>query len=623
MTRFGSLLREGRGIVSHSVSRTSDRCIVLILAARIGALMAGLTCLAPAMTSAQPFQEVPLLAKRVVAFRVGTDDFNDQIPNQDRRLWSVASHSSYAPLLDQRRRILANPWVRSIELSGPVRDLLRLSRDECRENDTNRSDLKQCTPPASNEVDRLELDWIGAGTPDQVFFDQLNDPGVGPQQTLEVFPFQTRSLTDPGVELRLVSGPPVPHVQQWSAMTAPPLGEGTGYLIDQITLFPFRTGERGSDQPPQIAPYEHVSGVLLGSDPAGPFGEDSVYFTLPPSTLPQTVAIWFRPVPSVSTASVAAYVSCGQKPDHTAMKFPSRVAGQDQPIFVDLSGQKCLSGWHVVLASSEVQDVVFHMTVAEHLSQREFAELRIGIEFVTSGPPEEALIRATLRQAAWRFYGVTGGTQLLRSFRYNPSGACSNVHVCWRNRPKLAGCAFDGQAVTDTMTGSVHICSLPMFGNVGPNAATLSHEFGHAFAKLADEYWASNDFAKICGFSGVGIRRCSHSVMGYQFDNRNSLCTSQSHDRAPELFIQQPGENPKTGAWPWTTGPFNVLGPNTITECANGETNFAGPFAVSAWNQMQAAGIVPLPHPNRTPVNFNYQVFSRSPARQEIGQNLN
>jgi hypothetical protein len=154
------------------------------------------------------------------------------------------------------------------------------------------------------------------------------------------------------------------------------------------------------------------------------------------------------------------------------------------------------------------------------------------------------------------------------------------------------------------------------------DAAILAHEFGHLLTGLEDEYWSSNDFAKICGQSGIDIKRCSHSAMSITWSaDVNSLCTDKTHDSAPELLIQ-------TAVDARNFKKFTIAGPYTRYECSDGATNHGGTHAASGWHQMYylpfdaPRGIIPHPHPDWSPLNFSYRVFANSPARTEIGQNL-
>ncbi len=133
-----------------------------------------------------------------------------------------------------RRRILANAWARSAEISGPASttgDPLFMSDDTFRENGPNVCPytFMSCTPTTPAERDRLEVYWAWDYTTpeDQVFNDDLNR-AVGPRDTLLIPAAGMNSMLFPGAHLRFVSGPAVsyPTGARWTPMAPAPSGEG-------------------------------------------------------------------------------------------------------------------------------------------------------------------------------------------------------------------------------------------------------------------------------------------------------------------------------------------------------------------------------------------------------------
>lgn len=135
---------------------------------------------------------------------------------------------------------------------------------------------------------------------------------------------------------------------------------------------------------------------------------------------------------------------------------------------------------------------------------------------------------------------------------------------------------------------------------------------------IADEYWLSNTVSTICGLSGVGVHRCSHSIMTISDANRvTSLCTNRNHGLATEHLTQR-----LSGGMPARDGV--VRGLNTITECWGGSINAAGPWGNSAWAQANASGLVPTSHPQDiSSDNYSFELFSRSsfsPVLWDVGR---
>lgn len=381
-----------------------------------------------------------------------------------------------------------------------------------------------------------------------------------------------------------------------------------------------------------------MSGVLLG----GPFGttEDSVTFRLERRAR-QTLAVWLdAPVTATGvtvSSPVRVLARCGAAPTHTSYARAAWASSVYSPAFLELTAP-CADGWFVTVVSISTAPAAFHVRVGVHRAGREWSSIRVGIESATSGPAEEAFIRAVVREAAWRVYGATGGSQLVRSFEYVGSCDNTNVHICFRNRPRggTGGCAEGtGYFVAGGSLGSVHLCTdpTPSLSLRGPAYAVavsraanlLAHEFGHLFTGtglvdswLQDEYFRSESpFNEICGFSRVFLNRCTHSLMAGSWSPRVvSLCVPRTHNAAVEVFFQAPPFTmPRTLAI--------ARGGDTITECSDGRVNTVGPAHSSAWDQLRASGAIEAPHPNWTPDNFSFVPFAGSRSIDSIGRNLN
>lgn len=598
-----------------------------VVAVSVGAIglatVAGVAC-------AQEFGERPLTVATTVPLTIDSREF---LPSA-----SGLNPGDYAPLLDMRRRVIANSWVRSAVISGPHDDTRRLSPDVCVEdpnppNDTvfPRSPPLPCTPIPEHDVDRVEVywGWSYAAREAVARSDDLNREFL--RIGLSAHATGGNSLLFPGLFFRFTSGPPPPWLggePTWTSMATaggPPRGEDSGFRIDRITLRPsLPPGARGFRNPLTIAPYERVSGVLLGGAPWTT--EDSVTVRLERRPR-QTLAVWLDPA---SSAPVHVYARCGAAPTHTA-PGTHIFATSRTPAYITLTSA-CPEGWFVTIVNISAGPAAFHMRVGAHRAGREWSNVRVGIESPTSGPAEDAFIRATLRLAAWRLYGTTGGTQLIHSFVYTTPGSCTDVTICWRNRPPgrgISGCeAGRGYYYAGGSLGTVHLCLDPRDPGfpVGRAANLLGHEFGHLFTGtglidswLQDEYFRSESPSnEICGWSDVWLSRCTHSMMSYSWDPRIvSLCVPGNHNRAVEVMWQTP---------PWTM-PVRLAiadGPDTITECTSGAVNRTGPYGESGnsgWSQLWRANAVPAPHPAWTPDNFDFLPFVNSSVNR-IGGNV-
>lgn len=410
--------------------------------------------------AAQSFQARPLTTTVTVPFR---------IDSQDDVLRSLAfAGDDYAALLDWRVNIVANSWTRFARLRGPSTSR-RLSEDGCVETRFARADLP-CTPMPNSDRDSLGYRWgttLAWGT---LYADQLNRTvSPLPLQLGSIPPYANASLQNPGTEFRFFSGPTVPFdtAIPWSGLTGgPPRHEDTGFLIDRIDLIPSSPPAQGDTWEPTTGPHRRVMGVLRG----GTDGAEDKYEFWVSSAQPANLAIWGRN-PSLGTTSIddafvgEVYVRCGAKPTTTANDYYRTFYQwtQNVPAFLRLrereDGSICTSGWYVTIVNATGLNFMFNVLVGRNYPSREWTNVRVGIEF-PAGAEEQQWIRQALREAAWRIYGASGGSQVLHSYSIDPPGSCSNVTVCWRNRP-MGGAACKNQTgVTwpGTPIGTVHIC---------------------------------------------------------------------------------------------------------------------------------------------------------------------
>lgn len=578
----------------------------------------------------QDFGERPLTVATAVPLTIDSGEF---LPSA-----SGINPGDYAPLLDMRRRIIANSWVRSAFLSGPSDPTRRLSPDRCVEDPNPpdpttfpRTPPLPCTPTPAEDVDRVELywGWNYDHREDVAFEDDLNR--LMGRTGLTALTRVGNSLLFPGLFLRFVTGPPPPWLggaPTWTSMVTaggPPRGEDSGFRIDRITLRPTSPPARGFRYPLTIAPYERVSGVLLGGAPWTT--EDSVTFRLERRPR-QTLAVWLDPA---SSAPVEVYARCGAAPTHTAPGM-HLFATARTPAYLELT-PACAEGWFVTIVNVSAGATAFHLRVGAHRAGREWSNIRVGIESPTSGPAEDAFIRATLRLAAWRLYGATGGSHLVRSFSYSTPGSCTDVTICWRNRPPgsgISGCEEGrGYYYAGGSLGTLHLCLDPRNPDYTLESAAniLGHEFGHLFTGtglidswLQDEYFRSESpDREICGWSDVWLSRCTHTMMTDSWSPRIvSLCVPGNHNRAVEVLWQTP-------PWDMPVRLAVASGPDTVTECTSGAVNRTGPHGSSGnsgWSQLWGANAVPAAHPAWTPDNFHFLPFANS-SISRIGRNLN
>lgn len=175
--------------------------------------------------SAQSFGYRHITSCQTVPFvfgtAVGPEDF-------ELDAWGTINPSAPAPFagqqrlqanLSQRYRVLANPWVRQVQVS------------------LSRSSFDPFATAGGTSGDRLELDWFYASTPNQI-------TNTTSAITLPP-PTGTDSLMFPGSILRVVTGPDSVR----SAST--PEHESWGFLTQSILACP--NGSQGNATWPTLA----------------------------------------------------------------------------------------------------------------------------------------------------------------------------------------------------------------------------------------------------------------------------------------------------------------------------------------------------------------------------------
>lgn len=523
----------------------------------------------------------------------------------------------YMASLDQRRRIIGNPWIRSATLSGPYIEGRRLAADVCRETHQFISGYPCTTVPAA-ERDRVEFMWF-AGSPFTAFNAELNR--ASGRVSLATPVAGGNSLLFPGTVLRFVSGPEVPHIPPWRTRPNPlPIGEDTGWTLNSITVHPSVPAAQGTAWPPTITPYERFSGVLLGGTSTT---NDEVYTVLPTSSRAQSLAVWFDDAVPVGTLGFAM-VRCGQRPT-VSNSAQSQWIGKTAPWFFVLP--PCSSGWHAVVRYTGAQSVAFHMRAGEHFPDKHRTYVSVAFQNTPANQAEIDRGRLLVRQAAWRLYGMTGGTHIITGFDWRPD--CSNdidrVTVCVRNRPATDcdGADPSGHASwPGFLGGRMHVCTdtrtqpFPDPTWMPVRSAVLAHEMVHAFIEIGDEYWTSTWPSLICGHGDVLIRRCHHSTMTYSWDDGeiNTLCTPATHNAVTEYLQQTGGGINSRGV---------VRGSNTLTECTDGSIVTNGPHQNSGWEHMSSTGRVPYAHPAYTPDNYTFRLFGDTPDIVTLGGHSN
>lgn len=443
----------------------------------------------PAAAAAQSFNYRMLNGTRVVRLAIDDDEFVwDSYPDDT----GVPVPPAYAPNLDHSRRIVANPFARSIRF------------------DLNRFDLNPA-PCDGAAPDFLRLGWAGE-------FPAVIRTGVwaNPQWTV---PAQgTHTLMSPGALLRFTTGAAPLEGSRYADC------EGSGFRVNDVAIT--GDGTIPSFEASTVTAHEQVTGVLWETD-------DLVDFNLPPRAIPTMVAVWLRARPTAG--EVRLYARCGGLPTDSA--WDARVGTADQyPLLLDL--EPCASRWYVSVTNTVPSPQVFHVTARPYRPDREFRELKIGVAW-NADEATLAAIRASFTRAAWQLYGASEGTSLVRTFRLiNNANQCDDGWPADEYACEGGGCQFCLHPNCDRSNsnglGKVTLCEGDWL-----RPRVITHEMGHSLLGLPDEY---EDIDRCPAAPGAifSLPLCGHSLMSGQQDNKYSFCTALAHRTSVQDYRGDP-----------------------------------------------------------------------------------
>ncbi len=462
----------------------------------------------------------------------GSKDFAINISSDEgvRNRWNW---SQYAPGQNTHRRIVGNSRMYRADLVP------------------SRMDIR--TPVTSGNFDRLEAGWA-----DRSPSVTRNGTSLAAMQVpLSFNGSRLRTLQSPGLKLSFKSNDAY---------------EATGYTLG--TLRVRSTSDQGTTS--FVSLYERVTGVLVGRD-------DVVTMRVPATRDKMTVSTWTDSF----ALGVAVYARCNAQPSRTAFhrrRYLTPIA------FVELPA--CTGTWYISLTNIHPSDQVFHLTVGSHKADRELKNIKVGVAYSISAT-ERAQVQQALEDAAWRIYGASQGTQIIRSFKWYQADACddgwpaeefacggSPCNICLHPESGRSNCSASKK--------------MTLSRNSNRSAATIAHEMGHCQLGLPDEYQDTTN--RTCRqVNSLGL--CGHSIMEGSWDNINGFCTAMNHRRHT---VSCTGLNPRSFYCRGNTGPYGH-------ECGGRRRWIDG---TSMWDRLFNDGKVRYRHPNRTPDNHNYLNFN-------------
>ncbi len=335
-----------------------------------------------------------------------------------------------------------------------------------------------------------------------------------------------------------------------------------------------------------IGLYERVTGLLMRT-------EDHFTMRTPATSGRLTIPVWLTPRAGVN-GSIQAYVRCGAAPTPTAWDALWNVRDTGGGIqFIELPA--CTGNVFITWRNTSSQDRVFDFYVGGRTTHgdREKFEVKVGIGW-NATESELRAIRHALSRAAWNLYGLSGGSQLVRTFR-----VLNNAHHCDDGWPldeyacEGGGCqiCLTPQDGTSNYNG---LGKITMYRNSHTSSDVYTHEMGHWLLDLRDEY--ANNTGTRCGEVDLSI--CSYSMMSNYYNNLQNICTAHNHMHLPQdlrvtpesLVLDTPG---------------CAFGCGGERECCDEPGRCD---SRSAWQRLQDAGRVLVGHPSRTADNHDYTI---------------
>ena len=393
--------------------------------------------------------------------------------------------------LRHRYRIIGNPYLRAAAVRFSWFNMNSIS----------------VAGPSGSSFDRVELQWF-YGTPTS-----LTGNYGGSTVGLPVAASGTNSLMWPGMVFQVRTSADLPG----SASSATLDRESWGFITQQLEVT--GTGVMGDTIMPTLGAYDSAVSVLMTPD-------DVVDTLIANTGHPISVAAW--QTPGFTSPGVVLWARCGAPPD--AANWLRRVTpNSDGGMFFEVD--VCPSGQtlHVAVTNEAVGLVrAVRMYVASRRVTQEWVGLKVGIGWNASAA-ELTEIRASFRRAAWQFYGLTGGTQLVRSFRFiNDANQCDDGWPAEEYACEGGGCnvclAPGSGTGNANFTGKVTLYATASDGSGPPQwlqgSNVIVHEWGHALIDHDNEY---------TNVGGTDRATCGHSWMGPFDDNQFTLCTAATH----------------------------------------------------------------------------------------------
>lgn len=342
----------------------------------------------------------------------------------------------------------------------------------------------------------------------------------------------SNSLMWPGAIFHVVSGPDLLS----SANVSVPDSESWGFRTYELEVT--GNGTWGDFTVPTLGVYDSAIGIAMPND-------DVVDAAVANSGHRMAVALWS---PNDTGAGLILWARCGGFPTSSSFNR-QEVTNAAGAAFFEIDPPVECSGQQVFISVTNTSDRAraFRLAVLTTRTDHIMTEVRVGVAWNATASQMND-IRQSFRQAAWQLFGLSGGNQLIRNYRYYHNAvACDDGHPA----DEYACSGFGCQVCLSPSAGRANYNSLGKTtlyaapdGFVPPMGSTITgmlssdpsfwgatdwmaggdvivHEFGHHYAALENEY---TDLGP-----GDSRRTCNHSWMGEYDDNAFTFCTAATH----------------------------------------------------------------------------------------------
>lgn len=534
------------------MGRNSDR--VCRTTSALGLLAVALATLGPRAARAQSFTYRQLNGTRTVSLVVNATGDLTTIPTSGGGELSMGRHAEF-PVdtfgdMGTPNRARPSNWPANLRIAANLRRRFRLVGGPYIRNATIWFDRFDMDPSliggVANTHDRVALHWNVTSPPTNT----LTSPPPNPFATTITLPTPSfaSSLMNPSAVFWVITGPDIAASSSDGAFDRESWGARTSSIVIEGTGSP-----AGASTPPTIGLYDNVIGIVQETD-------DVVDMAFPVMSTTQTTAFWVHPTESLP-GTIEVRSRCGQLPTATLYDYRQVISNSHRSDF--WTHNNCGAGVARFFTVTNVGQPgrAFRMMLGSHIATRTFQNLNVGITF-NANATELSRIRGEFRRAAWMFYGITGGTHTIYSYRfYNNATGCESVSGCSGLFCNVCVHSGTGMKHCETAIDQVSV-SMDHVQNSGD---TLVHEFSHCFAGQQgyENYRNRCDSVGWCQCpEGIGPGMVNPSIpvsvpswMGVYETNNFVYSSSQDHRRTAvnwDLLRTQQGPNQVACNGGWT-----------------------------------------------------------------------